>query len=66
MVRPTFFLWEINQKFFFPAWGFHISATRKNNFHHPGGSQWGPGGLLASFKAKMAISGQIPIKTKVC
>ena len=52
MVRLTFFLWEITQKFFFLAWGFHILATRKNNFCHPGGSQWGPGGFLARFRAK--------------
>ena len=39
MVRPTFFLSEINRKFFFPAWGFHILATRKDDFHHPEGSQ---------------------------
>ena len=54
MVRLTFFLWEITQKFFFLAWGFHILATRKNNFCHPGGSQWAPGGLLARFRAKNA------------
>ena len=52
MVTPTFFLWEITQKFFFLAYGFHILATQKNNFHGPGGSQWGPGGLLAHFRAK--------------
>ena len=54
MVSPTFFLWEIIQKFFFLAWGFHILATRKNIFCHPGGSQWAPGGLLARFRAKNA------------
>ena len=32
----TNFLWEINQKFFFLAWGFHILATQKNNFRHHG------------------------------
>ena len=50
----TFFLWEITQKFFFLAWGFHILATRKNIFCHPGGSQWAPGGLLARFRVKNA------------
>ena len=37
MVTPTFFLWEITQKFFFLAYGFHILATQKNIFHGPGG-----------------------------
>ena len=37
MVRPTFFLWEINQKFFFLSLSFHILVTRNNNFCHPGG-----------------------------
>ena len=41
-----------NPKKFFLAWGFHILATHKNNFHGAGGSQWGPGGLLARFRAK--------------
>ena len=50
----TFFLWEIIQKFFFLLKGFHILSTRKNNFCHPGGSQWAPGGLLAPFRAKTA------------
>ena len=45
MVRLTFFLWEITQKFFFLAWGFHILATRKNIFRHPGG----PNGPLGAF-----------------
>ena len=49
---PTFFLWEITQKFFFLARGYHILATQKNNFCHPGGSQWGPGGHLAHFWGK--------------
>ena len=44
MVTPTFFLWEITQKFFFLTYGFHILATQKNIFH-------GPGGLLAHFRA---------------
>ena len=52
MVRPTFFLWEIIQKFFFLSLSFHILATRNNNFCHLGGSQWVPGGLLACFKVK--------------
>ena len=51
MVTPTFFLWEITQKFFFLAWGFDILAARKNNFCGPWGSQWGPGVLLATFRA---------------
>ena len=54
---PTFFLWEITQKFFFLAWGFHILATRKNIFCHPGGSQWARGGLLACFRAKKCYFG---------
>ena len=53
----TFFLWEITQKFFFLAWGFHILATRKNIFCHPGGSQWARGGLLACFRAKKCYFG---------
>ena len=57
MVSPTFFLWEIIQKFFFLAWGFHILATRKNIFCHPGGSQWARGGLLACFRAKKGYFG---------
>ena len=57
MVSPTFFLWEIIQKFFFLAWGFHILATRKNIFCHPGGSQWVPVGLLACFRAKKGYFG---------
>ena len=56
-VTPTFFLWEITQKFFFLAQGFHILATRKNNLRHPGGSQWAPWGLLARFRAKNAYFG---------
>ena len=52
LVTPTFFLWEINQKFFFLAWGFHILATQKNNFCHPGGSQWGPGAFWAHIRAQ--------------
>ena len=36
----------------FLPWDFHILATQKNNFCHPGGSQWVPGGLLAHFRAK--------------
>ena len=54
LVTPTFFQWEIIQKFFFLPYVFHILATRKNNFCHPGGSQWAPGGLLARFWAKNA------------
>ena len=54
LVIQTFFLWKINRKFFFLAWGFHILATQKNNFCHLGGSQWAPGGLLARFRAKNA------------
>ena len=57
MVKLTFFLWEINRKFFFLAWGIHILATRKNNFCHPGESQWAPGGLLARFRAKIGYFG---------
>ena len=49
---PTFFLWEIIQKFFFLSRGFHILATQKKYFCHPGGFQWGPGAILARFKAK--------------
>ena len=41
-----------NSKKIFLAWGFHILATQKNYFHGPGGSQWGPWGLLAPFGAK--------------
>ena len=52
MVRPIFVLWEIIKKFFFISLSFHILVTRNNNFCHPGGSQWVPGGLLACFKAK--------------
>ena len=65
MFRLTFFLWEIIQKFFFLAWGFHILATLKNIFCHPGGSQWVPVGLLACFRAKRAILAQMSIKIKV-
>ena len=57
LVIQTFFLWEINRKFFFLAWGFHILATRKNIFCHPGGSQWARGGLLACFRAKKCYFG---------
>ena len=54
----TFFLWEITQKKFFLAKGFHILATRKkNNFCHPGGSHRAPDGLLASFRIKNAYFG---------
>ena len=51
-VSQTFFLWEIILKFFFPAWGFQILATRKNIFCPPRGSQWVLGELLACFRAK--------------
>ena len=51
MGRLTFFLLEITQKFFFLARGFSILATQKNNFNGPGGSQWGPGGILGLKKA---------------
>ena len=51
MIILTFFLWEIIQKKIL-AWDFHILATQKKFFHGPGGSQWGPGGLLAHFGAK--------------
>ena len=61
MVRPTFFLWQINQKLFFLL-SFHILVTRNNNFCHPGGSQWGPRGLLAHFGPKKAIFEQFSIK----
>ena len=50
LVTPTFFLWEIIQKFFFLSLSFHILATRNNNFCHAGGSQWVPGGLLGHFR----------------
>ena len=50
--QATFFICEIIQKFFFLAYGFHILATQKNIFHGPGGSQRGPGGLLAHLRAK--------------
>ena len=50
----TFFLWEITQKFFFLAKGFHILVTRKNYFYDPEGSQWVPEGLLAPFRTKMS------------
>ena len=59
MVKPTFSLWEIIIKFFFLALGFHILATQENYFYGPDGSQWGPGCLLAHFRAKMAILDQI-------
>ena len=60
MVKLTFFLWEINRKFFFLAWGIHTLATQKKNiFCHPGGFQWAPEGLLACFRAKMPILGEI-------
>ena len=62
MVRPTFFLWEINQKFFFLSLSFHILVTRNKNFCPPGGSQWAPGGLLAHFGPKKAIFEQFSIK----
>ena len=65
MVSPTFFLWEIIQKFFFLAWGFHILATLKNIFCHPGGSQWVPGGFWLVSGLKRAISAQMSIKIKV-
>ena len=54
LVTPTFFLWEIIQKFFFLSWGFHILATQKSNFYDPEGSQWVPEGLLAPFRTKMS------------
>ena len=49
--QKTFFLRDINQKFFFLPYGFHILASQKNNFHGHGGSQWVPGCLLAHFRA---------------
>ena len=65
MVRTTFFLWEINQKLFFLSLSFHILVTRNNNYCHPGGSQWVPGGLLACFKAKNGFFEQFSKKVHV-
>ena len=45
LVSPTFFLWEIIQKFFFPAWDFDILATQKSHFRVKGG----PKGALGAF-----------------
>ena len=63
MVRPTSF-YGYSLKKILPR-GFHILVTQKNNFCHPEGPQWGPGGLLARFRAKMPIFGQICKKFKV-
>ena len=65
LVTPTFFLWEIIQKFFFLSLSFHILATRNNNFCHAGGSQWVPGGLLGHFRAKTGFFEQCSIKFHV-
>ena len=67
MVTLTFFLWEVNQKFFFLPWGFNIQATRKNNFCHPVWAQWGHRSLLAHFRAKWGYFETIfYIKNNVC
>ena len=65
MVKPTFFLWEITQKFFFLAYGFHILATQKTIFMVLGGPN-GASGPFGSFQGlKRAIFGQFSIKFKV-
>ena len=48
----NFFSMGDNSKILFLPLGFHILATRKINFHGPGGSQWVPGALLTHFRAK--------------
>ena len=64
MVRPTFFIWEIIQKFFFLAWGFHILATRKIILWSRGPN--GPlGGHFAHFRAKKVYFEQFSIKFHV-
>ena len=67
IVKQFFFLWEIIQKLFFLAWGFHILETRNNIFCHPGGPNrsLGGGGLLAFLRAKKTLLAQMSIKIKV-
>ena len=50
--QTNFFPMRVHSKKIFLAWGYHILATRKNNFHGSGGSQRVPGGLLGHFMAK--------------
>ena len=41
-----------NSKILFSSIWFSYPGNSKNIFHGPGGSQWGPGGLLTQFRAK--------------
>ena len=54
LATPTFFLWEIIQKFFFLLWGFHILANSKKLVSSSLGYQWASEGLLACFRVKKA------------
>ena len=51
-------LWEIIQKLFFLAWGFHILELKKKKFRDP----WGFHGAQGPFGFKRAIFEKIPIK----
>ena len=67
MVKLIFFLWEIPQKFFFLAWGFHILTTQKIFSVVVNGLN----GSLEAFwpvleQKKTAIQEQISIEIEVC
>ena len=65
MVRLTFLLWEIIQKFVFLSWGFHILAPRKNIFVILGGPNGPLGAFSLVFGQKMPISGEICKEIKI-
>ena len=54
-----------NSKILFSIMMFSYPDNSGKKISHPGGSQWGPGALLARFRAKMAIFEQIPKKIQV-
>ena len=65
LVIPTFFLWEIMQKFFFLSWGFHILATRKKKFDILEGPNGVPGPFWLVLGPKIAIFEKFAKKNQV-
>ena len=65
LVTPTFFLWEIMQKFFFLSWGFHILATRKKKFDILEGPNGVPGPFWLVLGPKIAIFEKFAKKNQV-
>ena len=55
MVRLTFFLWEITQKFFFPSMEFPYPGNLKKQILSSWGVPMGPWGPFGSFLGKKCL-----------